>query len=178
MDRQKAEIERYERYRDDSIRALTKLDRPTIAHLLRAMEPSQIDGYPSGTPESSIHSRNDISRPTELAVINRLENTRTDPLLEAATDVLTRLAELSGHAKVISKRTDVVIHAGDSLKGRISSISNCQACNRDVAGTPADPIVSGYCRACRKDWERSGYMDRVAFEMKRRNEATTSVESA
>lgn len=148
----KKEIDRYEAYVAESQRVLNRLDRPTIAHLLRAMESSEIDGFPPGNPESSIHARNSVSKPTESATYARLENSRTDQLLDAATGALTSIVELSGHAVMIQKRIDIVIHAGDKIKSE--QLAFCHACHRPVERTATDPIRNGYCNACRMAFGR------------------------
>lgn len=165
MTNQKKEIDRYERYVDDAIHALKQLNRPAIAHLLRAtLEPNEIDGYPVGL-SSEVHSSG-TSDPAGEAAIARLTSVRSDPLLHAAQEALASIHEMAGHAAIIAKRTAVVVHAGDSVKDR-SSIGQCQACQREVPGTPADRLRAGYDAACYSAWIREGRPDRRQFEIRR-----------
>lgn len=163
--------------------------RPKITVLADMIErgdkSSTIDGYPAGSGggggsrgsrsilvdvEQGGREAVPVSSSTEAAMFRRADDERADPIGAAIEDLLTRLVESSGHARVITKKRFVIMNAGDSMRGHVSTSSDCHACHRVVAGTPADPLVSAYCRACRKAWERAGYPDRLDFERTRRGE--------
>lgn len=164
----RSKVDHYERYVEDAKRALAKLNRSTLEYLVRASEEtSQIDGYPAGMQAAEYVNSPNSSDPTLAAVLARAETRDADYIGQALEDIFTRLVELTGHATVIDRKIDVVLRAGDKIKGRVSSLGQCLACHRDVARTPTDPIVSGYCRACRKAWERIGQTDRPTFERER-----------
>ncbi len=64
----------------------------------------------------------------------------------------------------------IAIHVASKTESQLALDTGreCQACRRPVANTPADPIRSGFCDACRKAWDRAGKPDRVLFIKERR----------
>jgi len=53
---------------------------------------------------------------------------------------------------------------------RVPSVSGpCGCCEREVSGSPADRMRSGYCTACWWAWRREGRPERFGFEVRRRS---------
>jgi len=57
----------------------------------------------------------------------------------------------------------------DDSRSREASVRPCEACNRTVACTTADPIRSGFCKPCYDAWWRKrGTLERADFIKQRR----------
>jgi hypothetical protein len=153
---------------------MTRLDPPTLAHLVRAAaETSEVDGYPPSSAGDGSGRRGPAdSSSTERAALSALsELPRADPLMETLISIFASLEAMGDHARLIEKRVPVVVFANSRLKGRVSTISQCQACHRDVACTVADRLRAGYCSSCYMAWTRQGRPDRVRFEHLRNRES-------
>jgi hypothetical protein len=88
------------------------------------------------------------------------------------TEELFRLHSEIADIWVSIKNLDKYVEQAHSEQGKrvVSLAGDCLACERFVVGTPKDKLVSGYCGACRKAWEREGYPDRSEFAARRRKE--------
>ena len=159
------------RHRAELLRILGSLTDDTLATLAeRGRQVHRSDGFPAGGSVGS----SGIARPTEAAALagyqvddegNGRWHTRPDPVGESIAQVFASLAEALGTMRQADRLAGYVLASADAASGRQSTLAgNCGACERPVAGTPADRLVSGYCGACRKRWERAGYPDRMAFE--------------
>lgn len=88
-----------------------------------------------------------------------------DPVGRVLAELFALLNEGHGVLLQMDRRRQVIRAIADDNSGRQSSLQGeCGRCKRIVAGTQADKLVSGYCGACRKAWERAGYPDRAQFE--------------
>ena len=103
----------------------------------------------------------------QIAEIGHVE---PDPIGDDIEEIFGTLTEITGGAKRVNRLYQVVVHAGDALKGRPSTVDHCRACERVVAGTTADRLRSGYCSGCYSAWIRDGRPDRLRFERARREE--------
>lgn len=109
--------------------------------------------------------------------LKRLGAGEGDPLRANIEEIFASISEISGHAKRVHRLRQVVLHAGDKLKGRQTTLSQCQACNRDVSNVGDDRLRSGYCDACRKAWDREPQpRDRLRFELRRRQELAAAAQ--
>jgi len=149
---------------------LEEFNRSAIYDLLRrAQYGMKPDGYPPSTRPTEIRGQDDD--PLLATALARIEHQETDDFLkQQLKEIFGTMSEISGHCKRIHRMRSVVINAGAKLKNRQSTLSQCQCCERDVLNTPDDRIVSGYCGACLKAWDRAGRPDRLPFEINRRNE--------
>ena len=92
-----------------------------------------------------------------------------DPTGDAIVRIFAMLAVAADAAATIHG-LDHYVDAARSEQGKrpVSLAGDCGACGRPVAGTSVDKLVSGFCGACRKAWERAGYPDRSEFAATRR----------
>lgn len=127
-----------------------------------------VDGWPSGGG-SEVRSP-DVARPTEntaLRLADPEQRAAQDPVHEHVEQIIRATLALAGHAGIIELRTKALADRHGRV-GRVDTTGSCEACERTVACTSADPLVSGFCASCRKAWERSGYIDRSEFVRTRR----------
>lgn len=171
------------RQRDQIIDFVKNLDDSTLAELLRRGQYPATDGYGGG---SNGASGNDISRPTEAAVVQRAggrtitdehgqqretpddwTDTRDD-VRQAISELFATLAEALGHIRSVDRKRQYVMAIADTASGRVSSLQGqCEACEADVIGVGDDRLRAGFCPACHKAWVRTdqgkGRMDRMQF---------------
>ena len=103
---------------------------------------------------------------------NWTRHIQADPIGDAIEDIFQRLDEVIDIAKILDKKRQVVIHSADGRRGRESTLTQCQACGRDVPGTEVDRLRSGYCESvagllwsgCYRKWVGQERPDRLAFE--------------
>jgi hypothetical protein len=108
--------------------------------------------------------------PTAANVIRRT-NASTDPVWEAVKDIATTLNDIAQLCLKIDEKVRYVTGGAERVKQ--STIIYCQACEREIAGTPKDRVRSGYCSSCYAAWTRSGRPYRYTFEVSRRAETST-----
>ena len=161
----KPDVKRMIQQRDDAAKILGRLNDSTLFLFYKRARfaPSVTQGE-GGNPH-------DVSRPTELAAINHIEGRRIDdPQGEAFCIIQTELGAMAKSSTRINNALSLVYHISDGKKHRESSLSTCQACQRDdVTNTPNDRIRSGYCEACYSAWRRWDG-DRHSFEVSKRGE--------
>ena len=145
------------------------LTEDVIADVLARCEQSNVpDGYPSSSGAGGSASSDETSS-TERAVVNR-ERVVRDPIGEAGRALFASLRNASASMKVAHRQVAVVQNA-HVVRGRVSSLQECQACGDPVI--PPARLRSGYCDACRKAWSRTtgADRDRVRFEQTRKQRA-------
>ena len=135
------------------------LDPDVLADLYqRAEESTGADGYPSGSSgQSDIHGGRG-GDPTEHVVELRAggKDDERDTWKELHDTILTRIVEFQGEltsihgsARLLRKSADVVLNAGDKLKGRVSALQgDCLRCQKPVSGVGADKMRGGLCHSC------------------------------
>lgn len=87
-----------------------------------------------------------------------------DEVGTVCADIFATLARMAQDARKIEKLTDYLKHVHETVRGRQSTISFCQACSREMSGAYGDRPRSGYCVRCYSRWRRAGCPDRLAFE--------------
>jgi hypothetical protein len=143
-----------------------------LAELVARLEqPSEPDGYPTTSGQAGSPSA-DQSSSVERAVEARDSRTTTDPVRRAGESFLRNVARAEKSLIEALRQSDVIMNSS-VVKGRVNSIPQCQACERDVL--PADGgLRGGLCNACRMAWVRLGestplgQRDRPSFERERR----------
>ena len=160
--RTKRRAETLARKRSETIEILHTLTDVRLLELLRRdEETAEVDGYGSGASDGGRSS--DISRPTETAALSTY--VARDEVHLVVEQVCAEMSELHGLARRMGRSVEALFNAGDKMRGRVSSLGGmCQACGREVAGTDADRLRSGYCHADYARWLRAGRPDRPAFE--------------
>lgn len=134
----------------------------------RCQETSQPDGFGGGRSEAGRVSTGAVSSSTESTAIARLEGTRlADTQYEALMALCGHLRSVSDEIRSAGENVRFLIHVGADKEGRESTLTDCRACDRPVAGTERDRLRSGYCSACFAAWGRAGHPDRLAFESRR-----------
>jgi hypothetical protein len=72
-------------------------------------------------------------------------------------------------ARTVDRAYGYVENVRTKAAGRQSSLPGpCQCCGREVFGTEADQLRSGFCNACRMAWSRAGCPDRPPWIVVRR----------
>jgi hypothetical protein len=159
-----------QRYRDQAIEVLRRLDDATLEDLLRRAQYVASDGYPAQSMgESDVHGGrggDPVGAKVAADAGGRDEEPDTwrslaDPVGEALAQLFGNLVEIAGLVRVIDRKRAYVLAAGDALKGRQPVGGGvCDVCGRVVAGTEDDRLRGvGGGRACdtdRKAWERGG----------------------
>ena len=105
--------------------------------------------------------RSHISDPTLAAVI-RKEGKFDDPVWEAVRDIAQTLDDMATLAQRIDEKVRYV--TGGAERAKQSTIAHCEACGREIAGTPKDRVRSGYCARDYQRWLREGRPYRATFE--------------
>jgi hypothetical protein len=79
-----------------------------------------------------------------------------DQVQMAADELVRQLEAIVRAVRVIEKKQQVVLGAGERLKGRQSSLQgSCIVCGADVSGVGSDRLVKGCCHRCYLSW--TGY---------------------
>jgi hypothetical protein len=138
---------------------LEAFDLANLADLLRrGEEDNTVDGYRASTRPTGVPGRWAGSS-TEAAVFDRQEQHERDPIGRALDEMWATLQECCAGLKRVHHLRQVVVHAGDKLKGRQISVGVCGACGRTVPGEAADArkgekLRAGYCPRCYVAWRR------------------------
>lgn len=156
--------------RDRAKAILDRLDDKCCTELGRRARGAPRDGYPSSTRGEGV-SNSEVSRPTEATALVAIESTIADPVGDAIAEVFATMGEIASLAKILDDQRGYIMATGNDRRGRISALGSCAACTRDVACTPTDRLVAGYCSACYKAWARAGRPERREFELDRYNAA-------
>lgn len=154
-----------ERHMADVERAkkvLDAFDVANVADLIRRSECAPgVGGDGGGLGDGAGGGgRGAVSRPVEGAVLamftedGELRSLEPDPIGQALSELFASLTEACKHLQRVDHLRQVVIHAGDKLKGRPSAVGICGACERTVTGVGDDRIRAGYCLACYRAWQR------------------------
>lgn len=140
--------------------------RAAIDQLLRRLTPERIadldrrarflaepDGYPPGGGGGR---GSDIARPTEQAMLHRLDDAPTaDPVGAQIRCVLSALSEAAGVLAPVERwLRHLDVYGDQAVVRERSRDGDCKCCDRVVTGTPTDRLRGGYCDACRKAYER------------------------
>lgn len=113
------------------------------------------------SPESGMKSKGSISDPTLAAVIRKVDGKRVqDPVWDTCKEIAEAMSEMARLATAIDIK---VRYLTEPNKPRELQVHHCEACDREVAGTPKDRIRSGYCEACYHRWTRRGRPARTQF---------------
>lgn len=145
---------------DATIAALTKL-KPLVGPILaRDLEGVTPDGYPSGGGEKR---GTDVANPTERVALHLIEDLpRPDPVHEIVEAFASHIVEALNHARAAQGTPGRLRSLSESHRGRQSSVQDCVACDRTVAGTDKDRLRGGLCHGCNAAYTR----DREAAEAK------------
>lgn len=152
--------ERMIRSRNRSVKTLNALTDAVIADLVRRAS-VRFDGRKTGTGRSTF-----ISDPTYTAVERNLMAKVSDPVFDTVKEISILLDEIHELAQRIETKVAFAVGAAD--RKRESTIIHCEACGREIAGTPNDRVRSGYCSADFQAWVRAGRPYRTQFEAERR----------
>jgi hypothetical protein len=110
------------------------------------------DGYPTGrgpgdggedTPQSS----------TEAAALSNLHGATRDPVNELVENIHAHLLEAVNHLGALRTLLTQLDKISDPRR-TTNPAASCQACDRTVECTSADPIRAGYCSECSTAWYR------------------------
>ncbi len=166
--------------RDDVTRIMAALNDDALRTVeYRASIDAGPDGFGSGATDGPPSS--DVTSSTESAALRLIEGRReADPQLTACQRLDEAFRECHRAAKEAEMAWQFVKFAAKGKIGRAgqSTITECQACERDVAQVDGDRLRSGYCAACYSAWSRAGRPDRLAFERRRRMHAVDEVAEA
>lgn len=157
----------WERWCDDQLKAWEYLKEvgPEMIRLAK-LPTTEEDGWPAsswGRPPGGATTVLDENGDPMPAVSDRTGEKATDLIEEneAPDWVENRLFALFGAVAGARGQTStayntaLVIQArADQRKGRHVTGGDCLACERYVSGSKDDRLVTGYCEACRKAWER------------------------
>lgn len=141
-----------------SLKTLNKLTPALVADLVRR-------GGTRATPERSQSNgprgKGTHSDPTLAAVVRKLSgNSSSDPIFDAVRSIALALDDIAKQCQHI----DDAVRFATNADTKESTIVYCQACGREIAGTPADRVRSGYCQADYQRWLRAGRPYRATFE--------------
>jgi len=117
-------------------------------------------GSTSGRPSGQ------ISDPVLNKVASRMTRPASDPIGDCIKGLDRKIGELR---RMSDGMVEQLLYVVDRQKSRReAAILTCACCSREVMGTPADRLRSGYCEACYKSWIREGKAYRPLFELNRR----------
>lgn len=141
------------------------VDHDLLADLYaRGEEGSGNDGYPAGSSGQSDIYGGRGGDPTERVVELRAggKGDEPDTWKELHDSILVRIVEFQGElssihgsARLLRKCADVVLNAGDKLKGRVSAVGECVRCTRPVSGVGSDRLRAGLCSSCANTYYES-----------------------
>jgi len=113
------------------------------------------------TSGDGIKAKGSVSDPTLNAVVKIMSVKGVqDPVWDTCKQIAEALNDMARLARSIDAR---VAYLTSEHKPRELQIHHCEACDREVAGTPKDRIRSGYCEACYHRWLRKGRPYRQTF---------------
>ena len=139
---------------------LTPLTPAVIAGLARRAGKSE---PPSRSGDKVGVAKGTHSDPTATAVIQSMSSKKVDDAVyEAVKSIAVDLKAMADLAMHIDQKVRFVTETAQRAKD--SDIIYCGACNREVAGTSADRLRSGYCRSDYERWVRLGKPYRATFE--------------
>jgi hypothetical protein len=109
-------------------------------------------------------SRGSLSDPTGSAVVATMmgKDQDQDSVFEAVKSIAQILNEMAAMSLRLDQKVRFVTEA--QIRAKEAGIVHCAACGREVAGTPADRLRSGYCSADYTAWLRQGKPYRATFE--------------
>lgn len=158
-DRMNKDIERV-------LKTLNRLSQETVNDLCRRAGTRALKE--PGTPGP--RGRGTHTDPTLTAVMRSMSEKRiADPIYDSVRELALVLADMVALAQKIDEKVRYVTQPDKQAKE--AAVICCEACGREVAGTPKDRVRSGYCSACYADWTRSGRPYRAQFEAERREKA-------
>jgi hypothetical protein len=160
--------DRMKRSRGLVLDALRSVDENTIDVLVVRAGREESGAYRGGTGIARVVLKGSHSDPTPAAVIAKDAGTegQNDPVFHAVRSMAHHLEEMAELASKIQHEARFVLEA--TARARVSEISHCEACGREVMNTPADRIKSGYCAADYMRWLRAGKPYRASFELNAR----------
>ena len=143
-----------------SLKTLNTLTPALVADLVRR---AGTRAMPEKSASAGPKGKGTHSDPTLAAVIRKMSgDTSNDPIYEAVRTIALTLNDIATLSQLIDQQIRYVTEGAERQKE--STIVYCQACDREVAGTPKDRIRSGYCMACYARWTRQGRPYRATFE--------------
>lgn len=154
-----------------SLKTLNKLSPALVADLVRR---SRYRATEKPRSVQGAKSKGTHSDPTLAAVVRKLSGEQgTDPIFESVKTLAITLNDIATLCQLIDQQIRFVTEVGERAKE--STIVHCQACGREVAGTPKDRIRSGYCQADYAKWIRAGRPYRASFEAGIKQELSESL---
>jgi hypothetical protein len=165
VDRQTARIQRLADWlHSDTLDELRRIAGESPTPLEEGPGLGHHEGYGPGGQNGPRGS--DVSDPTYTRATAKHQ---PDPTGDAIADLFAAIERAANEAVTIDRLAGYVAAArAEQGKRPVSLAGDCGACGRPVAGTSVDKLVSGFCGACRKAWERAGYPDRSEFAATRR----------
>ena len=143
-----------------SLKTLNTLTPALVADLVRR---AGTRAMPDKSPSQGPKGKGTHSDPTLAAVIRKMSgDTSNDPIYEAVRTIALTLNDIATLSQLIDQQIRYVTEGAERQKE--STIVFCQACEREVAGTPKERIRSGYCHGCFAKWGRRGRPYRALFE--------------
>jgi hypothetical protein len=141
------------------------------------------DGYPTGNGpgDGGQDAPDSTTQAAALANIGELydghPHTRRDPVGDIVNELYATLVETVGGLTRLQTLLTQLDKISDPRR-TTNPTASCQACDRIVECTSADPIRAGYCNACDTAWRRwkqaelehSRQPDRARFEHWRRQQ--------
>jgi hypothetical protein len=126
--------------------------------------------------EKGVRGKGHYSDPTQNAVVKKLsKGNASDPVWDSVQQIALILNDIAALTQSIDQRVRFVTEGPERAKE--STIVHCQACGREVAGTPKDRVRSGYCMTDYQAWLRAGRPYRSAFEQKIREKLSETSEN-
>lgn len=151
-----------DRMQRDIKRSLETLNRLTPSLIADLVRRAGTRATPERTQSNGPRGKGTHSDPTMASVVRKLSgDTLSDPIYDAVRGIALALDAI---AKECQRIDDAVrFSTNGAERARESTIIHCEACQREVAGTPKDRVRSGLCQACYARWVRAGRPYRQQF---------------